>query len=124
ANRMQQAAAATLPRFDSGYWTDYSLTGDPSPLDYQEYVVQLLRKLAPSDVRFADAATRIAAYEKQPPAFQVANADLGAVDFWLSKPSTVQLSTGAGPTKRLSLDGGWHTVKWPLPKRPGAYGVS
>ena len=45
ATRMQNAAAATLPRFDTGYWTYYSLAHDPSPLDYQQYVVQLLAKL-------------------------------------------------------------------------------
>ena len=59
AARMQRAAAATLPSFDTGYWTYYSLPHEPSPLDYQQYVVQLLKKLAPSDPRFADAATRI-----------------------------------------------------------------
>ncbi len=123
AARLQRAAAATLPSFDTGYWTYYSLPHEPSPLDYQKFVVQLLKKLAPSDPRFADAATRIGAYQRQPPAFQVANASLGAVRFWLSKPATVQLNTAAGPTKRLSLDGGWHTVSWPEPKRPGLYPV-
>ena len=59
------------PRFDSGYWTYYALPGDWSPLDYQQYVVQLLKRLAPTDARFASAATRFAAYAKQPPAFKV-----------------------------------------------------
>ena len=45
---MQRAAAATLPSFDTGYWTYYSLPREPSPLDYQQYVVQLLKKLAPA----------------------------------------------------------------------------
>ena len=62
AARMQRAAAATLPSFDTGYWTYYSLPHETSPLDYQQFVVQLLKKLAPSDPRFADAATRFAAY--------------------------------------------------------------
>ena len=123
AARMQRAAAATLPSFDTGYWTYYSLPHEPSPLDYQQYVVQLLKKLAPSDPRFADAATRIAAYQHQPPAFQLATASLGTVRFWLSKPATVQANTAAGPTKRLSLGGGWHTLSWGEPKRPGAYSV-
>jgi D-glucuronyl C5-epimerase C-terminus len=35
ATRMQHAAAATVPRFDTGYWTYYSLARDPSPCDYQ-----------------------------------------------------------------------------------------
>ncbi len=123
AARMQRAAAATLPSFDTGYWTYYSLPHEPSPLDYQQYVVQLLKKLAPSDPRFADAATRIGAYQHQPPAFRLANASLGTVRFWLSKPATVQVNTAAGPTKRLALGGGWHTLAWPEPKRPGVYPV-
>ena len=45
AARMQRAAAATLASFDTGYWTYYALPNDPSPVDYQEYVVQ--RSLEP-----------------------------------------------------------------------------
>ncbi len=123
AARLQTAAAATLSSFDTGYWTYYSLPYEPSPLDYQQYVVQLLKRLAPADPRFADAATRIDAYAHQPPAFQVANAPLGALRFWLSKPASVQVTSAAGPTKRLALDGGWHTLSWPEPKRPGIYPV-
>ena len=120
---MQRAAAATLPSFDTGYWTYYSLPHEASPLDYQQFVVQLLKKLAPSDPRFADAAARFAAYQHQPPAFRLTNASLGALRFWLSKPATVQVNTAAGPTKRLALGGGWHTLAWPEPKRPGIYPV-
>ena len=116
-------AASTLSSFDTGYWTYYALPYDPSPLDYQQYVVQLLRKLASTDPRFADAATRIAQYEKQPPAFKLATGSLGALRFWLSKPATVQANTGAGPTKRITLDAGWHTFGWGEPKRPGVYPV-
>ncbi len=123
AARMQRAAAATLPSFDTGYWTYYSLPHEPSPLDYQQYVVQLLKKLAPADPRFADAAARIGSYQHQPPAFRLTNASLGALRFWLSKPATVQVNTAAGPTKRLALGGGWHTLAWPEPKRPGLYPV-
>ena len=123
AAQMARAAASTLPQFDTGYWTYYALPRDPSPLDYQQYVVQLLKKLAPEDVRFADAASRFATYEKQPPAFMLANAGVGEVRFWLSKPSSVQVVSGAGPQKRLSMSGGWHTLSWNVPKRPGIYPV-
>jgi hypothetical protein len=120
--RMRNAAAATLPRFDTGYWSDYSLAGDPSPVDYHLFVVSLLRKLAPTDARFADAAKRFAGYEKQPPAFKLDNAGVGQVRFWLSKPATVTVTTGAGPTKRVSFDGGWHTLAW-QPKGAGVFPV-
>ena len=124
ATRMQNAAAATLPRFDTGYWTYYSLARDPSPLDYQQYVVQLLAKLSPSDPRFAAARTRIAAYATQPPAFMVANATaLGALRLWVSKPSTVQIDSATGPTRRISLAGGWTTIAGKEPTRPGVYPV-
>jgi len=123
AMRMQRAAAATLPRFDTGYWSYYALPHDPSPLDYHEYVVQLLQRLKSADPRFADAAVRFAAYEKQPPAFQLAPGSLGALSFWISKPSTVSVVTGAGPSRRVSVDGGWHTLSWGVPKRAGAYPI-
>jgi D-glucuronyl C5-epimerase C-terminus len=123
ASRMQQATLATLPQFDTGYWTYYALPHDPSPIDYQQFVVQLLRKLGPNDARFADAATRINGYLKQPPAFRVANGSLGALRFWLSKPSSVQVTTAAGPAKRVSLSEGWHTLTWKEPKRAGIYPV-
>ena len=122
AARMQTAAAVTLPRFDTGYWSDYSLAGDPSPVDYHVFVVSLLRKLATGDPRFADAATRFAGYEKQPPAFKLDTGGVGQVRFWLSKPSTVTVTTLAGPTKRLSMDGGWHTLAW-QPKSNGVFPV-
>ncbi len=123
ALQMQRAAAATLPRFDTGYWTYYSLDHVPSPLDYQQYVVQLLTKLAPADPRFAAAAARIGAYSRQPPAFMVANGGLGTFRFWLSKPATVTMVSAAGPSRRLSLDGGWHTLGWSEPRRVGLYPV-
>jgi D-glucuronyl C5-epimerase C-terminus len=122
AARMQSAAASSLSRFDTGYWSYYALPREPSPPDYHHYVVQLLTKLKTADPRFADAATRFATYEKEPPAFQLDNGGVGQVRFWLSKPATVSAVTSAGPTKRLALLGGWHTLTW-QPKRAGVYPV-
>jgi D-glucuronyl C5-epimerase-like protein len=122
ATRMQNAAAGTLPRFDTGYWSYYALPREPSPPDYHRYVVQLLNRLKNADPRFGAAASRFAGYEKQPPAFQLANGGVGQVRFWLSKPATVVADTAAGPSKRLSLLDGWHTLSW-KPKRPGVYSV-
>jgi hypothetical protein len=122
AARMQNAAAASLSRFDTGYWSYYALPREPSPPDYHHYVVQLLLKLKTADPRFADAASRFATYEKEPPAFQLANGGVGQVRFWLSKPATVVAVTSAGPPKRVPLLGGWHTFTW-KPKRAGVYPV-
>jgi D-glucuronyl C5-epimerase C-terminus len=124
AAQMQAAAAATVSRFDTGYWSLYSLAGNPAPLSYQKFVVQLLRRLAPADVRFAQAAGRFAAYLKEPPAFKLANAAVGELRFWLSKPATVSVSTPAGRSVRLGLDEGWHTIRWGEPRRAGFYPVS
>ena len=123
ATRMEKSAAETLASFDTGYWTYYALPRDYSDLDYQTYVVQLLTKLAPDDARFADASKRFAAYKSQPPAFKLDTAGVGQVRFWLSKPSSVTVASAAGPTRRLSLGDGWHTLAWPEPKRPGIYAV-
>jgi D-glucuronyl C5-epimerase C-terminus len=123
AARMEEAAAATVSRFDTGYWTYYSLAGNPSPLSYQKFVVQLLQKLAPSDPRFALAADRFADYLRQPPAFKLATAPAGSLRFWLSKPASVSAWTPVGRSVRLSLDDGWHTFRWGEPKHPGFYAV-
>ena len=123
ATRLQAATVETLPRFDTGYWSDYSLAGDPSPLDYQQYVTQLLRKLAPADPRFAAAATRFNDYLTQPPAFRLSNSAVGSARFWLSKPAHVDAQSPAGPTRSLSLEPGWHTVSWKLPALSGLYPV-
>jgi hypothetical protein len=123
AAQMEQAAAESVSRFDTGYWTDYSLAGNPSPLSYQKFVIQLLHKLAPADPRFARAEARFARYLQQPPAFKLANASVGALRFWLSKPASVSAWTPAGHSVRLTLDGGWHTFRWREPKRSGFYSV-
>jgi hypothetical protein len=123
ASRMEQAAAATLSRFDTGYWTDYSLAGNPSPLSYEKFVIRLLHKLARDDPRFAQAADRFATYLRQPPAFKLATGPVGALRFWLSKPALVTARTPAGHSIRLSLDAGWHTFRWHEPKRHGFFRV-
>ena len=125
ASQLEQAAAASVSRFDTGYWTYYSLGGAPTPLSYQKFIVQLLQKLAPQDPRFAEAAASFASYLKQPPAFKLANTSPGAVRFWLSKPSLVTVSTpsGLGHSMRLNFLAGWHTLRWSKPKRAGFYAV-
>ena len=121
---MSRSVSANLNRFDTGYWTYYALPSRPSPLSYQRYVVQLLKKLAADDSRFSAAAKKFSSYEKQPPAFKLSNSGAGSVRFWLSKPATVEMRSAAGATKRLTRYGGWYTLGWKSPKRAGAYSVS
>jgi hypothetical protein len=123
AARMEQSAAATLSRFDTGYWTYYSLGGAPTPLSYQKFIVQLLQKLAPQDPRFAQAHASFAAYLKQPPAFKLANTSPGTLRFWVSKPAVVTASMPAGRSLRLSVYAGWHTLRWSEPKSAGFYPI-
>ena len=124
ATRMQNAAAAaTLGRFDTGYWSYYALPREPSPPDYHHYVVQLLTKLKTADPRFADAAVRFARLREGAARVPARERRRSArLRFWLSKPATVLAVTAAGPSKRLPLLGGWHTFTW-QPKRAGVYPV-
>jgi D-glucuronyl C5-epimerase C-terminus len=123
ASQLKQAAVAMLPRFDTGYWSYYSLAGTPSPLSYHQFVVQLLRKLAPEDPSFAAEANRFAAYVKEAPAFKLGNAPVGGLKFWLSKPASVTITTAAGSATRLGLGAGWHSLHWHQPKHAGTYGI-
>jgi hypothetical protein len=122
--RLQRAAAATLPRFDTGYWTYYSLPSRLSNLHYQDYVVRLLRMLSSADPRFEAAASRFAAYRRQPPAIRLAEGRLGEVRFWLSKPARTTVYSAGGPTQRLWLHGGWSTLAWKKPRRGGIYPIA
>ena len=123
AANMQTAAAHALPSFNTGYWSYYALPDDLSPLSYQTYVVQLLQTLSRHDDRFAAAAGQFASFDTTPPAFKLADAGVGAVTFWVSKPSSVNISA-LGGVRSLSVGGGWHTVSRALPSRPGIFPVS
>ena len=118
AAEMTTAAARALPSFTTGYWSYYELPGEPSPVSYQNYVVELLQTLARADDRFAPAATEFAGFGTKPPAFRLGDAGVGAVNFWVSKPSSVRVSA-LGRDRWLSVSGGWHTVSWQLPVARG-----
>ena len=120
---MTNAAARALPSFTTGYWSYYELPGEPSPVSYQNYVVALLQTLARGDDRFASAATEFAGFGTKPPAFRLGDAGVGAVNFWVSKPSSVRVSA-VGRDRWLSVSGGWHTVSWQLPSRAGVFPVT
>ena len=123
ATGLENAAARALPSFTSGYWSYYQLPDDPSPVSYQDYVVQLLQTLSRRDDRFAAPAARFASFATTPPRFRLATAGVGAVAFWVSKPSAVRVSS-VGRSRQLSVAGGWHTVSWTLPQRAGVFPVS
>ena len=123
AARLTTAAARALPAFTTGFWSYYQLPSDPSPVHYQDYVVQLLQALAKRDDRFASAAEQFAGFSTVPPRFKLADAGVGAVTFWVSKPSTVRIAA-LGGVRGLSVAGGWHTVTWALPRRAGIFPIT
>ena len=70
ATGLQNAASRALPSFSNGYWSYYQLPADPSPVNYQDYVVELLQTLARRDDRFGPAATQFAAFADDPAGVQ------------------------------------------------------
>jgi D-glucuronyl C5-epimerase-like protein len=136
ATRLTAAAGALLPRFDTGYWSLYSLRGSESPLDYHDYVIGLLRKLSirTGDTGWGEAADRFRSYESQPPVIRLGPPaptvyprpadgyrDEAPIRFWLSKRSTVTLRVGEA-TIRQTLGHGENTLHWaPGKASPGVY---
>ncbi|HEY7603075.1 MAG TPA: D-glucuronyl C5-epimerase family protein [Gaiellaceae bacterium] len=136
ATRLAAAAQTLLHRFDTGYWSLYSLKGDESPLDYHDYVIGLLRKLAArtGEADWQETADRFQAYESQPPVVRLQGVppavyprpadgflDEAPIRFWLSKASTVTLLVG-GKRVTESFPRGMNTFQWsPGPADPGTY---
>lgn len=144
AAQLLASAATLLPKFDTGYWSLYSLGGEESPLGYHDYVVQLLNKLAArtGDTTWSDFAKRFKSYETQPPVVNPSVAakadstadpiviypdpqdgylDSATFTFWLSKLSTVTLHAG-GQSKAVVLGHGTQSITWwPGPKAGGTY---
>ena len=136
SGRLTAAARALLSRFDTGYWSLYSLGGAESSLDYHEYVISLLRKLAvrTGDAGWRQTADRFHGYEAQPPVIRVGQPpptvyprpadgyrDEAPIRFWLSKLSRVTLLV-AGRQVTETLGHGENTVLWaPGKTSPGVY---
>jgi hypothetical protein len=130
AGRLTVAAAEMLPRFDTGYWSLYSLHGDDSPLDYHDYVITLLRKLAArtGETSWSETAERFYAYESEPPLIRVGpvprtllRSRKAPFRFWLSKSSSVTFRVGKTVVQE-SLGHGSHTIVWsPKNAVPGTY---
>jgi cell division septation protein DedD len=69
ATRMLASARGLLGRFDTGDWSRYELGGGYAKRSYQEFVTELLGKLADAteDPFWQDAATRFVNYTYEPP---------------------------------------------------------
>jgi hypothetical protein len=136
ASRLQAAAVGMLPRFDTGYWSLYSLGGAEAPLDYHQYVVRLLGILSKRtlDPTLTTYAQRFGDDLRQPPVVKPGGApgaiypwpqdgyrDYARYVFWVSKRSTVRLQIDhAGSPVVVSR--GWHAIVWsPGRIQPGVY---
>jgi hypothetical protein len=136
ARRLEEAAAALLPRFDTGAWSRYALAGRESPLTYHEYVIDLLRALAvrTGDQTWRARADRFSRYEQEPPVLKPGPGgpvlypvprdgyrDEARLRLWISKVSRVTLRIG-GRSRAVTLGRGWHTLVWSARGRnPGTY---
>lgn len=130
AVRMEYAAAALLPRFDTGYWSRYTVVGESS-LGYHVYVVSLLQKLArrTGSSFWRDAAARFDRYTREAPRVDGRGRvlplypwpadgfrDRATISFWLSKRSAVTVRIGS-ERRDLALGQGVHSLTWSPPGR-------
>lgn len=138
AQRLMQASAELLPRFDTGAWSLYSLDGRESPLEYHTYVVDLLTLLGrrTQDQFWFAEAQRFDGYLREPPALQIGPAappaypvprdgfrDRAEIRFGLSKISRVTVTAGGRRATAL-VSRGRGTVELDLGRlRPGRYPV-
>ena len=139
AARLRSSATALLPFFDTGYWSNYSLSSE-STLGYQRYVVTLLRRLKrdTGEEHWGEAAGRFEAYEREAPLLRAGPAvatlypvprdghrDAAAVRFWISKISDVTLVVGGKWRRTIRASKGWHTLTWTVPATlpPGSHRV-
>jgi D-glucuronyl C5-epimerase C-terminus len=130
AAELRGSALALLPRFDTGYWSLYSLGGAEARLNYHTFVVSLLRRLAiqTGEAPWTDWQIRFDEQLHEPPALSprgqtpaVLAGRSARIMFWLSKVSRVSLFV-AGETQVLTLERGVHTLLWnPERRRPGSY---
>jgi hypothetical protein len=137
--RLERAAAALLPGFDTGAWSLYALRGAEASLLYHNYVVSLFRLLAArtQDQFWRDAAARFDAYTKEPVVITPVTRAFPAlypvpldgfrdelrVELTLSKLSTVTVEV-AGRRHSVWLARGRRTVAWrPVGVPPGVHAV-
>src|SRR6266566_1093790 len=126
ASQLQAAAVGMLPRFDTGYWSLYSLGGTEAPLDYHQYVVRLLGILSKrtQDPTLTSYAQRFGDDLRHPPVVKEGAApgaiypwpqdgyrDSARYVFWVSKRSTVRLQIDHAGSP-VVVPRGWHAVLW------------
>jgi hypothetical protein len=138
AGQLRATAAAVLPKFDTGAWTLYALGANESTLDYQRYVVSLLKRIGArnNDPFWTDYGNKFASYEDVPPALAPLPAgpaayprpvdgfrDNAEVRFTLSKISRVTVEVGKARRTLLVGRGQKSIEVYPGKVPPGTYPV-
>jgi D-glucuronyl C5-epimerase C-terminus len=138
AGQLRAAAAALLPKFDTGAWSLYALGANESTLDYHRYVISLLKRIGArnKDLFWTDYGNKFASYEDLPPALTPGAPgraayprpldgfrDNAEVRFTLSKISRVTVEVGSA-RRTLLLGRGQKAVEvFPGKVSPGSYPV-
>ena len=136
ASQLQSATEALLPRFDTGYWSLYSLDGDEAPLEYHKYVVRLLTILSKrtGEATFATYAQKFGDDLREPPVLKEGSGsgpiypwpvdgykDSATYRVWFSKRSTIRFVVDNAP-RPFVVSRGWHWLAWtPGKLAPGTY---
>jgi hypothetical protein len=139
SQRLEAAAKALFPRFDTGDWSLYELRGPHASLSYEQYVTELLGKLAflSGDPFWSDASQRFQDYlgapkivEGTPPPTIYPQPldgwlDTASISITLSQRSSVTVAIG-GKVSTYRWSRGTHLVTWTPPPAvaPGTYPVS
>jgi hypothetical protein len=139
AQRMLAAAKTLFPRFDTGDWSLYALRGAHASLGYEQFVTELLSKLAAQtkDPYWVDAAQRFQDYLSAPkvvegtppptlyPQPQDGWLDTASIPITLSQRSSVTLAIG-GKVLTYRWSRGTHVITWTPPPTlaPGTYPVT
>jgi D-glucuronyl C5-epimerase C-terminus len=137
AARLQTAADGLLPKFDTGYWSLYSLAGAEAPLNYHQYVVRLLTILSKrtQDPTLTLYAKRFGDDLQEPPVVKLGAPpgviypwpqdgyrDYARFVVWVSKRSTLRLEDAPNAGKPVVVSRGWHMLIWsPGRIQPGTY---
>jgi hypothetical protein len=139
AAQLRSSAAALLPKFDTGAWTLYALGANESTLDYQRYVVSLLKRIGArnKDPFWTDYGNKFASYEDVPPALTPGAPgpaayprpidgfrDSAEVRFTLSKISRVTIQVGSARRTLLVGRGQKSIDVYPGKVPPGTYPVT
>ena len=127
-DELAQSSRLLLPRFDTGWWSRYELSGGNSPVDYHRYVTSLLWKLARTfgGRVWARQAQRFRIDLRTPPSISVVpprrrvyllssgrHAQV-SVAFTVSKPAVLTVCVG-GVSTTAWRPAGRHVLLW----RPG-----